>query len=747
MSSNLQRTMRRNPTEEAYFQEEEDTQQSRINRFGQYAGKPSLIWLREVIQNGYDSGATEMTLTVHVNPDNSRLVTFVDNGTGMSRKILQEKFLKMGGTGKGERDSGTSMGGFGEAKKIILLAWKSWRVITKTAGSDQCTFADSENGGKKYLIGEDDASLISGESGTIVQILTWASDIYNIFPEHFRIMCGKCNLPNIDFKLDHRMAATQINALPKRNNIFKYSDPQSVDFIKADFSFNQNAKATVVDSKGRDAAKIYIRKGTGRFTQVFYRVKGLWLWDKAMSFERDGKSTSISVDVIVEFTVKTTTILTDNRDNIADSVLSDAIQSLLTNAIRDPRQFVRGFSKQAKFPYRGTEGALSADRSVRIEKAADVVMKSAIDGKISYKLAVEKIAENIEKNHEESKEVKYDNEVTKKVFEHAIRNIKLEGEPDRTAITNAVRMAIDSPDILLYIEEDLQVKAFEIHQKFKPGSMTAAPKEILSLWAEMCRTVFTIRGCTKTFGIGFVFSEETEGLCCPREPGLDADGFLLINPYSPSMTQRSEMIDIRNLRHVKEMWACCIHECTHMIDDARDHREEYAVKLTANIAHTANAWGLIKQITSIMTAKTPIAKDKFRRDLDVEGFLNDKLDSATKQKPDPRMEAYLADVARALSMRGGKVPMPEEFGVVLTPEMYSKIKDIASKSNDTISPVNEIIIKSLKAKVLTQEKELADLKRSIPDKKNEEIKNKPVWQISKEDLSKVIKIYRNPRGR
>ncbi len=77
--------------------------------------------IRELLQNGYDAGASE--ISVDWNQD-SRILVFKDNGSGMTKDVLQNIFLKFGGTQKAEG----AVGGFGKAKEIILAAWEAWSV-------------------------------------------------------------------------------------------------------------------------------------------------------------------------------------------------------------------------------------------------------------------------------------------------------------------------------------------------------------------------------------------------------------------------------------------------------------------------------------------------------------------------------------------------------------------------------------------------------------------------------------------
>lgn len=83
---------------------------------------------REFIQNCVDAGACNIHILF--NPD-SRTLTVADDGCGMSRDILENKLLCMGGTSK--RGDGT-LGCFGKAKEILFFGWESYRIITRQAG-------------------------------------------------------------------------------------------------------------------------------------------------------------------------------------------------------------------------------------------------------------------------------------------------------------------------------------------------------------------------------------------------------------------------------------------------------------------------------------------------------------------------------------------------------------------------------------------------------------------------------------
>jgi hypothetical protein len=86
-----------------------------------------LAFVRETAQNSGDAGAKTIEYTIE--EDSSGLVTIVcrDDGRGMTKDILLNKFLVMGGSHK---DSEDSVGGFGYAKGIILFCHHSYEIKT-----------------------------------------------------------------------------------------------------------------------------------------------------------------------------------------------------------------------------------------------------------------------------------------------------------------------------------------------------------------------------------------------------------------------------------------------------------------------------------------------------------------------------------------------------------------------------------------------------------------------------------------
>lgn len=91
----------------------------------------TMAFLRELIQNAWDAGASSIDFNIAPHNFASRAVQTkvlcVDNGCGMNYDTLINAFLSMGGSQK----LAGSIGGFGYAKNIILFAHHSYKIRTQ----------------------------------------------------------------------------------------------------------------------------------------------------------------------------------------------------------------------------------------------------------------------------------------------------------------------------------------------------------------------------------------------------------------------------------------------------------------------------------------------------------------------------------------------------------------------------------------------------------------------------------------
>lgn len=85
-----------------------------------------FAWAREAGQNSLDAGATAISCNVALNEEGNTVVEWTDNGRGMTRDILVNKFMAVGGSAK---EAGNA-GGFGVAKLVLAFAQICYAIRT-----------------------------------------------------------------------------------------------------------------------------------------------------------------------------------------------------------------------------------------------------------------------------------------------------------------------------------------------------------------------------------------------------------------------------------------------------------------------------------------------------------------------------------------------------------------------------------------------------------------------------------------
>lgn len=150
-------------------------------------------WWREVVQNARDAQAhkIEMEARLETFKDfwtgqevEAVRVSCADDGTGMDMDLLKKAFFTWGGTDKPEG----SVGGFGDAKELILLPWLGYRIHTRD------TIAEGSHNRVK------DMRMGSTRKGTYVTV--WMPKDKATTAEYAKAFLERCNLPQIVFTVN-----------------------------------------------------------------------------------------------------------------------------------------------------------------------------------------------------------------------------------------------------------------------------------------------------------------------------------------------------------------------------------------------------------------------------------------------------------------------------------------------------------------------------------------------------------------
>lgn len=75
-------------------------------------------WVREQVQNSWDAGASSLNFTISFDEQGHTVIEVCDNGCGMTRDVVENSLLTMGGSHK----PNGAVGGFGVAKTLLYFA-------------------------------------------------------------------------------------------------------------------------------------------------------------------------------------------------------------------------------------------------------------------------------------------------------------------------------------------------------------------------------------------------------------------------------------------------------------------------------------------------------------------------------------------------------------------------------------------------------------------------------------------------
>lgn len=271
-----------------------------------------LVWrvAKEVIQNSRDAGAT--SLSIYANGTDKTL-EFIDDAGGMDEDTLLDVFLALGGSKKDSDIDGGSIGGFGDAKKVIFLCWDKWEIHT------QNNYLTNDMLGVKPVI-KDDVRL----DGTRIKI--WLKSEYN-FDELIKYI-QLCQIDTMDIKI------YEINDV---TGIYDVTEPEKLYRRKL--------------TRDLGWGKVYINKSKPT-QQLIVRLNGLALFTRSLH--------GIKATAILELENMCDPKSSDYMLNVTRESLKWKYQRQLDELIRkmtsDPRKALKEETKDVVEVFKGSKG-------------------------------------------------------------------------------------------------------------------------------------------------------------------------------------------------------------------------------------------------------------------------------------------------------------------------------------------------------------------------------------------------------
>ena len=302
--------------------------------------------LRELIQNSTDPNAGSTQIFINISTENGIThIQFNDNGSGMTREILEDVYFKLGATTK---NSGNSMvGGFGRARILTCFSMKRYEIRTNLS----------------YVIGE--------------------GAVYDIFD------IDQVNGCNIDVYLNESEATAE-QMIEACNEYLTYSRLNCQVFVNGvewnAWLYKGRLSRELIDNDGGVFAHIYVSKSehSVNLKNMVVRVNGTMMFRRSIS-----PSASVIVEIIPELSRK---VLVANRDQI-NHRYQDALNTFLDEIAIDSTSALDTAIRRKSTIIRSNRGGSCTVRDNRHTKdinSNDIATFVALSPKIAAFVPTEK---------------------------------------------------------------------------------------------------------------------------------------------------------------------------------------------------------------------------------------------------------------------------------------------------------------------------------------------------------------------
>jgi hypothetical protein len=564
-----------------------------------------LAWWREVAQNSRDAQATQLDWSIAPGTyrdietgqeTEAMVVTAYDNGVGMDAEILRKALLTRGGSVKPE----AAVGGFGDAKNLILFPWLGWKVETRNL----VAFGQHESVMEPPGI-EVAASPIQG-----TRITVWMPLTQTTAETYAQQLLGRSYLPGVRIRLNGK--------------------PAAADLIGGE----EVSKVAIADSDGRTVGEIVAHhQPNARANKGLYvRARGVYM------FEEWGASTIPGV-VYVDVNAPAKLVFDASRNSLIGPARS-FVETLKERLAKEPEAVIRSKKWKAEKIYRGT-GAIEVREGRAAEIAAKVVAKhaaqmakrreqkkppSAADAKqmaedVGQEIEQEELSEAppVTPEEETAQRMKSSRETATRLVQHAAAQAATTEQ-----VATAVRYAMWKPDLFMAN----QMPFWKPPAALEPETMEAKYIVLLRAWTEACKFGLNVLGEFRPFGVGFIMM--LDGInklpvlgAYQRHEGTD---WLMINPvkfdrgrydfeaHEHVWTMTGDRLDLATDEGVEELCSTAVHEITHL-QGFKDHDSGFASQLTQNmkIAHRG-MFGFVKEQLKTIRSETRARFAEIRRE-------------------------------------------------------------------------------------------------------------------------------------
>lgn len=514
----------------AFFASERDTV---------YDSWPHAFW-RELLSNSLDAGASAITLRTRFSPEGSFVVDVADNGCGMDRQTVEDVYMALGRSTKGEDGQREGIGGFGRARILTTFSHQSYRIRT----SDLLVSGE----GGEYRIETTPRRV----RGTAVSVETDAANAGRL-SRALRDVLRQSSL-RVPIILDLVQESPEGRGLGGPS----WDELRETDGVRRFSAWSRAGRSleTLRDETG-DWASLHVSRGTTAcLHRGIVRVNGLAMHDEFLS-----APVQITVDLVPE---RSREVLTASRDSLRGP-FRDRLREVFGRISTETRSALRGRPAQPEtLLYRsaGTPPGLAMPGVTRPDLGQETGVVSA------------RMPEDLPQGARHSRMMEQLRDIA------GTREIP--DMPDRMPQV-AVHVADPSPGQRSSIRRHLP------ETWMTDGGEGRSAELLHAAWTGACRHALeTLSKVTPEtlspddrFVTGFVFDRNMMG--CHKSIGPVPHG-LLVNPVDDGGRARFHLSDPASL---VELAALAIHEVTHVVHSRHD--EDFAGLMTDLFSRTRQA--------------------------------------------------------------------------------------------------------------------------------------------------------------
>lgn len=613
-------------------------------------------WWREAIQNSVDAGATEIRLGVRcldeneqmidlgtdVDPDRSTedtaRIAFIevsceDNGSGMDQETLATKFLAVGGTGKGSVRS-SAVGGFGEAKKLLIGLWVRWYLRTGQEGQPN-SFECVDGHGLRFT-----PRHAPPFQGTQLHALMRVGE--SAGADHARAFVAKCSLPGIVVTMngvelpqgratsaeeplfawmesDERLQSRLDDVLGIRNPNLGWNARRELIRDKIDEIVEEtglrpsgvipnalDALATRLNTRRTRMRIYYSAKDTATPGKALLRVSGI----SAEGLERSlymfpRTFAEVPGTAIIELSGDSKAMLLANRESLlregAGYAIDSAIDEWIQVVTADKRQALE--RQLAPILYEG-EGLFEASQDAAASLALalgafemgpkfkpvdiDAMLRAMAAEQAAYNEAMARLGKQLPNFSLPSEAA----------LQAAFDAVDLRGPSHIEQIT---KTAAWRPNFMIILGPDGDRPAPELLPERMPPKLVQLQK----FWAEIIRFILINLGEDVTYGVGWTIHPKNGGAHLKK----DGVHWLVMNPYREPSRHSAGFRSLTNEDDVAHIYSLALHEVGHI--KFQNHYDEWGNYITETLVPRA-LWNKQKYIERIRKAVLARASMKSR---------------------------------------------------------------------------------------------------------------------------------------